>query len=96
MELKDQMNAADIILDRAPETYAYAATLVARKIASQKAGSAADQRGRSDERDVVRAHSTVFASATLAVDNKFDAFESALGLNALSIRPVRCASWIQL
>ena len=29
-----------------------------------------------------RTHSTVFASATLAVDNKFDAFESALGLNA--------------
>ena len=44
MELKDQMNAADIILDRAPETR------------RRKAGSAADQRGRSDERDVVRAH----------------------------------------
>ena len=29
-----------------------------------------------------RTHSTVFASATLAVDDKFDAFESALGLNA--------------
>ena len=31
MELKDQMNAADIILDRAPETYAYAATLSRKK-----------------------------------------------------------------
>ena len=84
MELKDQMNAADIILDRAPETYAYAATLSRKKdrVAEKLEALLINVGEVMNETLFERTHSTVFASATLAVDDKFDAFESALGLNA--------------
>ena len=78
------MNAADIILDRAPETYAYAATLSRKKdrVAEKLEALLINVGEAMNETLFERTHSTVFASATLAVDNKFDAFESALGLNA--------------
>lgn len=84
MELKEQMNAADIILDKAPETYAYAATLSRKKdrVAEKLEALLINVGEAMNETLFERTHSTVFASATLAVDDKFDAFESALGLNA--------------
>lgn len=84
MELKEQMNAADIILDKAPETYAYAATLSRKKdrVAEKLEALLINVGEAMNETLFERTHSTVFASATLAVDDKFDAFEGALGLNA--------------
>lgn len=84
MELKDQINAAQIILFDAPETFAYAATLNRKKDrASEKFEALLLNVGEAmNETLFARAHSVVFASATLAVDGRFDAFESALGLNA--------------
>ena len=84
MELKEQMNAADIILDKAPETYAYAATVSRKKdrVAEKLEALLINVGEAMNETLFERTHSTVFASATLAVDDKFDAFESALGLNA--------------
>lgn len=83
MELKEQMNAADIILDKAPETYAYAATLSRKKdrVAEKLEALLINVGEAMNETLFERTHSTVFASATLAVDDKFDAFENALGLN---------------
>ena len=84
MELKEQMNAADIILDKAPETYAYAATLSRKKdrVAEKLEALLINVGEAMNETLFERTHSTVFASATLAVSDKFDAFEGAMGLNA--------------
>ncbi len=83
MELKEQLNAVDIILTKAPETYAYAATLNRKKdkVAEKLEALLVNVGAAMNETLFARTHSAVFASATLAVDNKFDAFESALGLN---------------
>ena len=83
MELKEQLNAADIILSKAPETYAYAATLNRKKdkVAEKLEALLINVGETMNETLFARTHSTVFASATLAVDNKFNAFENALGLN---------------
>ncbi len=63
--------------------------------ASRQAGGAADQRGRCDERNAVRAHAFRPCSRRrpLAVDDKFDAFEAPLGLNAASFDAARPANW---
>lgn len=84
MELKEQLNAADIILAKAPETYAYAATLNRKKdkVAEKLQALLINVGEAMNETLFARTHATVFASATLAVDNKFSAFENALGLNA--------------
>lgn len=83
MELKSQINAAQVILVDAPETYAYAATLNRKKdrIAEKFEALVLNVGEAMNETLFERAHSVVFASATLAVDERFDAFESALGLN---------------
>ncbi len=83
MELKSQINAAQVILVDAPETYAYAATLNRKKdrVAEKFEALILNVGEAMNETLFARAHSVVFASATLAVDERFDAFESALGLN---------------
>lgn len=83
MELKSQINAAQVILVDAPETYAYAATLNRTKdrVAEKFEALILNVGEAMNETLFARAHSVVFASATLAVDERFDAFESALGLN---------------
>lgn len=84
MELKDQINAAETILIQAPETYVYAATLSRKKdrVAERLEALLINVGEAMNETLFARTHSTVFASATLAVDEKFDAFETALGLNS--------------
>lgn len=83
MELKDQINAAEIILVTAPDTYAYAASLNRKKDrVSEKLEALLYNVGAAmNETLFARTHSVVFASATLTVDNRFDSFERALGLN---------------
>ena len=84
MELKDQLRSVEIILDQAPGGYAYAATLCRKndKATDKLEALLINVGDAMNETLYARTHSVVFASATLAVDGKFDAFESALGLNA--------------
>lgn len=83
MELKDQINATDIILDKAPAAYAYAATLSRKKdkVAEKLEALLINVGEAMNETLFARTHSVVFASATLAVNEKFTAFEASLGLN---------------
>lgn len=84
MELKDQLHAAELILEMAPDTYAYAATMSRKndRIAEKLEALLLNVGGALNETLFARTHSTVFTSATLAVDEKFDAFENAMGLNS--------------
>ena len=83
MELKDQIRAVELILVQAPDGYAYAASLCSKNDkATDKLEALLLNVGEAmNETLYARTHSVVFASATLAVDEKFDAFEAALGLN---------------
>lgn len=83
MELKELLHAGEIILVNAPESYAYAATLSRKKdkVAEKLEALLVNVGEAMNETLFARTHSVVFASATLAVDERFDAFESALGLN---------------
>ncbi|WP_080801096.1 helicase C-terminal domain-containing protein [Arabiibacter massiliensis] len=84
MELKDQLRAAEVILVTADDAYAYAATLNRKKdrVTEKLEALLVNVGAAMNETLFARTHSVVFASATLAVDDRFDAFEGALGLNA--------------
>lgn len=84
MELKDQLRAVEVILVTADEAYAYAATLNRKKdrVGEKLEALLVNVGAAMNETLFARTHSVVFASATLAVDDRFDAFEGALGLNA--------------
>ncbi|MEA5019736.1 MAG: helicase C-terminal domain-containing protein [Gordonibacter sp.] len=84
MELKDMLRAAEIILDKAPDNYAYAATLCRKndRPAEKLEALLLNVGEAMNETLYARTHSVVFASATLAVGSQFDTFEAALGLNA--------------
>lgn len=84
IELKDQLRAVEIILSQAPDIYAYSATMSRKndRIAEKLDALLLNVGGAMNETLYARTHSVVFASATLAVDDRFDAFEGALGLNA--------------
>lgn len=56
MDLKDLLHAAEVILDKAPDRYVYAATLSRKTTGRGQAGGLASQRGRSAVRNVVREH----------------------------------------
>ncbi|MEG1517112.1 MAG: exonuclease domain-containing protein [Raoultibacter sp.] len=83
LEAKDMLFAAEIILFKAPPTYAYAATL------SKKSDHAVEKLqallvnvgDKMNETLFTNTHSVVFASATLAIAESFTAFETAIGLN---------------
>ncbi len=91
IELKEQLHAARTILIDAPETYAYAATLSRKKdrVAEKLEALLVNVGEAMNETLFERTHSVVFASATLAVDDRFDAFESALGLNTCDLSSCR-------
>lgn len=84
VELKEVVRAAEAILFKGDETYVYAAHLC------HKAGRGGENLeallynvGASlNETLYADTCSVVYASATLTVDDSFDAFEDALGLNA--------------
>ncbi len=83
MELKDMLRAAEIILDKNPDGYAYAATLCRKNDRAVEKLEALLLSVGETMNDTLysRTHSVVFASATLAIGEKFDAFETAMGLN---------------
>lgn len=83
MELKEMLHAGETILVTAPESYAYSATMSRKKdrVAEKLEALLISVGEAMNETLFARTHSVVFASATLAVDERFDAFESALGLN---------------
>ncbi|OUO92543.1 DNA polymerase III subunit epsilon [Gordonibacter sp. An230] len=83
MELKNQVNAVDIILVHPDDSYAYAATLSRKKdrMVEKLEALLINVGQMMNDTLFARTHSVVFASATLAVGDSFDAFESALGLN---------------
>ena len=83
MELRDARNAAELIFETASEAYAYQAALNRKKDRQTDKVDALmlDVGDKMNETLYTRTHSVVFASATLSVAGKFDAFESAMGLN---------------
>ncbi|MEG1434597.1 MAG: helicase C-terminal domain-containing protein [Gordonibacter sp.] len=84
MELKDMLRAAEVILEKAPDAYAYAATLCRKNDrAAEKLEALLLNVGETmNDTLYARTHSVVYASATLAVGEQFDTFEAALGLNS--------------
>lgn len=83
IELRENLHAAEIILQKNPEQYVYSATL------NRKADRAVDKLeallvnvgDTLNEKLFANTHSVVFASATLSVNNSFEPFMQALGLN---------------
>lgn len=84
MTLKDTLHAAEIILDKAPERYVYAASLSRKNDRpTDKLEALLVNVGEAlCETLYARTHSVVFASATLTVGESFDAFEASLALNS--------------
>ncbi len=82
MELKDIMNAAEAILLQGGEQYVYAATLSRKADRSRDCIEALPFNVGDTLAETLYANtfSVVFASATLAVDGSFAAFEEAMGL----------------
>lgn len=83
MELRDIRNAAEIIFQIAPETYAYQVSLYRKKErrADKVQALMLDVGEKMNESFYSTTHSVVYASATLAIGGRFDAFEQAVGLN---------------
>ena len=83
IELRDLRNAAEIIFETAPETYAYQATLNRKKDRKNDKVQALllEVGQKMNDTLYMRTHSVVFASATLSVGGSFQSFESSLGLN---------------
>jgi len=83
MELRDIRNAAELIFQTAPETYAYQATLFRKKDRRTDRLEALmlDVGDKMNEAFYAQTHSVVYASATLSVGGKFESFNQAVGLN---------------
>lgn len=83
INLKDQLAASEMILDVAPEGFAYSASLCRKKdrIAEVLEALMVNVGSALNETLYSRTRSTVFTSATLSVDGSFQSFEEAMGLN---------------
>lgn len=83
MDLKDIIAASEVILDIAPEGFAYSATLCRKKDRAAEVLEAllVNVGSALNETLYARTRSTVFTSATLSVDGSFRSFENAMGLN---------------
>lgn len=83
MELRDIRNAAELIFQIAPESYAYQATLFRKKdrLTDRVQALMLDVGDTMNEAFYARTHSVVYASATLTVGGKFDSFNESVGLN---------------
>ena len=83
MELRDLRNAAEIIFETAPETYAYQATLNRKKDRKNDKIQALllEVGATMNETFYTKTQSVIFASATLSVGGSFQSFETSLGLN---------------
>lgn len=82
MDLKDLIGAAEVILEVAPDGFAYSATLCRKRDrAVEKLEALMLNVGTAlNETLYAKARATVFTSATLSVDGSFSPFEQALGL----------------
>ena len=91
MDLRDMRNAAEIVFQMAPETYAYQATLHRKKERKTDKVQALllDVGDELNETLYARTHSIIFASATLTVGGKFESFKTAVGLNRSEFSHVR-------
>lgn len=83
MELKEIVSAAEVIVDIAPEGFAYSATLCRKKDRAVETLEAllVNVGNALNETLYGRSQSTIFTSATLSVDGSFRSFENAMGLN---------------
>ena len=91
LELRDIRNAAELFFSLAPENYAYQATLFRKKDRRTDRMQALllDVGDKMNEGFYASTHSVAFASATLSVGGKFDAFEQAMGLNRTEFSPTK-------
>lgn len=83
MGLKEIQNAAEIILFSESPAYAYSASFSKRNDRTNERLEArlVSVGERLNETLYINTHSVIFTSATMSVDNTFDSFETALGLN---------------
>lgn len=83
MELKEIMQAVDVICVQCPDQYVYAASLNRKNDKPQNKLEAMllNVGATLDETFYADTHSVVYASATLAVDGSFNSFAQAMGLN---------------
>ncbi|MEG0070776.1 MAG: helicase C-terminal domain-containing protein [Raoultibacter sp.] len=83
LEAKDMLFAVEVILFKAPPTYAYAALLSKKndRPVEKLQALLVNVGDKMNETLFTNTHSVVFASATLAIADSFDAFETAVGLN---------------
>lgn len=91
INLKEQINAVELILENPSEAFAYSATLCRKrdKIAEKLEGLPVNVGGKLNETLYASTHSVVFASATLSVSGKFDGFINAMGLGQSEFSPVK-------
>ena len=84
MDLKDLISASEVILEVAPEGFAYSATLCRKRDkAVEKLQALMVNVGEAlGETLYVRTRSTVFTSATISVDGSFAPFQEAMGLSS--------------
>ena len=83
IELKETAQAAELIFEVAPESFAYSATLCRKKDRQQEVLEAllVNVGEALNETLYERTSSTVFTSATLSIDGSFDSFKQAMGLS---------------
>lgn len=81
--LREQLNACEIILFSPAPTYAYAAELIRKRdrLFDTLSALMINVGQKLNETLFASTHSVVFTSATLTIDDSFDAFSTALGLN---------------
>ena len=83
-ELKDQINAIEVIFGEPSESYAYSATLSRKKdfVGEKLQAIPLNVGERFNETLYARTHAVVYASATMTVGDSFETFEKAVGLNS--------------
>ena len=83
-DLKGARNAAELIFQTASESYVYQATVHRKKdrFVDKVKASLLDVGEKMNETFYTQTQSVIFTSATLAVGERFDSFEAAVGLNA--------------
>lgn len=84
IDLKEQIKALDLILNQAPESYAYSATVSVKheRPAEKLEALPLDMSSTLNETLFANTHSVIFASATISVNNSFDAFKNSVGLDS--------------
>ncbi len=89
LELKELINAEEVIVEQSSERFVYEATLTRKKGQGRDVLTAAPYSVGSilEENFYERTHSVVYTSATLAVGESFKSMEESLGLNEGEFSP---------